>query len=99
MCPNSLSYFFRGECKNKLKDYQGAIDDYSISLQLDSLSPIALNGRGQAKFKLKDYQGAVDDYSKAIELNPADKFKKKLLQSRSEAYKLLSEIDLNNSQN
>ena len=54
---------------------------------------------GNKKFDEGDYQGAIDDYSKALELNPYDQFKKYIYQCRSEAYKKLSELDLENSQN
>ena len=52
------------------KDYQGAIDEYTKVIKIDSLYARAYKGRGKAKCSLKDYQGAIADFSKSVELNP-----------------------------
>ena len=60
-----------GNTKMNLKDYYGAINDYSRAIELkpDNVYAYYFN-RGNAKKNLKDYYGAISDYSKAIELNP-----------------------------
>ena len=59
----------RAYAKDELKDYYGAIEDYSKSLELNPDDVNAYNNRVNAKDDLKDYNGAINDFSKAIELN------------------------------
>ncbi|ABM79600.1 tetratricopeptide repeat-containing S1 family peptidase [Prochlorococcus marinus] len=63
-------YFLRAYAKKKLKDYQGAIADYSKALEINPEDANTFNNRGNAKHGLGDYQGAISDYTKAIELDP-----------------------------
>ena len=62
-----LNYIFRGLLKYKIKDYEGAISDFTISLYFNKLYG-PYNGRGVVKDKIKDYEGAISDFTKAIEL-------------------------------
>ena len=64
------SYNSDGDKKSKLKDYQGAISDYTKAIDIDPNYSIAYFNRGFVKSKLKDYYGAISDYNKAIEHNP-----------------------------
>jgi tetratricopeptide (TPR) repeat protein len=57
----------RGLAKSHLKDYLGAIDDYTKAIE-GSYIPAYIN-RSTAKLKLKDYDGAIKDCDKAIELD------------------------------
>jgi tetratricopeptide (TPR) repeat protein len=52
--------------KEKLGDYQGAVDDYSVAIKLDTSYYMAYNNRGSAKFQLGDYEGALADFNKGI---------------------------------
>ena len=67
-------YVKSGFAKFELKDYYGAISDYTKSIELNPNENDLYNFRGNAKFKLKDYYGAISDYTKAIELDPNDKY-------------------------
>ena len=67
---SSLAYFYRAAAKAKLEDYQGSIDDYTISIKLDSTDYNAYYNRAISKRKLKDYTGAIIDYTKAIQIKP-----------------------------
>ena len=51
-------------------DYQKAIDDLSMAIELDPADAEAYNNRGYAYGELGEYQKAVDDLSMAIELDP-----------------------------
>jgi tetratricopeptide (TPR) repeat protein len=62
-------YFKSGNSKRKLKDYDGAIVDYSKAIEQDPDYVTAYYNRGFSKRKLKDYYGAIADYSKTIELD------------------------------
>ncbi len=62
--------FFNRACeKSEKKDRQGAIEDYSKTIRLNSY---AYNNRGNDRSALGDYQGAIEDYNEAIRLNPDD---------------------------
>ena len=49
-----------------MEDYQGAINDFTTAIKLDSSYENAYFGRGDAKLNMKDYRGAVKDYSLII---------------------------------
>ena len=50
--------------KDELKDYKGAIADYTKAIEIDPNYADAYNNRGIAKDELKDYKGAIADYTK-----------------------------------
>ena len=77
---DAVTYSNRGNAKHALGDEQGAIADYSKSIELLPQFLLAYYGRGVAKGALGDYQGAIIDYDKSIELNP--EFCRSLQQSR-----------------
>lgn len=52
------------------QDYQGAIEDYSKSLNLDPDNAETYNYRGTAYFRLGNYQKALLDFDRAIGLKP-----------------------------
>jgi tetratricopeptide (TPR) repeat protein len=61
-------YLERAQQRYESKYYQGAIDDYTMALEIDPNNVEVWLGRGLAKEKLKDFKGAFSDYTKAIEL-------------------------------
>ena len=68
--PNNSSYYERrASAKEELKDYSGAIADYSKAIELEP-DAYSYDKRASAKEELEDYSGAITDYSKAIELKP-----------------------------
>ncbi len=64
------AYHNKGKAKLRLDDFRGAIEDYSIALEMDPESDDLYRDRGVAKAYLEDYRGALADFNKAIELNP-----------------------------
>lgn len=70
------AYTARAWTKNRVKNYQGAISDLTIAIQLappgyeKHLSNIYKN-RGRAKYRMKNFEGAIADYTRAIQINPA----------------------------
>jgi tetratricopeptide (TPR) repeat protein len=64
------AYFNRGITKHALRDYDGALADYSKSIRLEPAHAKPYCFRGRMKSDLKDYHGGIDDFTKALELNP-----------------------------
>lgn len=66
------AYYCRAAAKLLLKDAQGAIDDYSKCIEIDSNDVAAYIGRGKAKQDIGvNYQEAVADIVKAKEMAEA----------------------------
>ena len=75
-------YIDIGKEKSDLKDYYGAIAEFTKAIELNNYSwgyPYFL--RGAAKADLNDYKGAVLDYTKAINIEENEGF----YSSRAEA--------------
>ena len=64
------AYYNRGVSKSDLNDYNGAIVDYTKSIEIDPNYADAYLNRGNSKFALKDHNGAIADYTKSIALDP-----------------------------
>src|SRR5262245_4899938 len=69
------AYFSRGLVRKRQRDYDGAISDFTRSIQLKPMPEAYLN-RGATLKDKGDPDGAMLDYDKAIELKPdyADAF-------------------------
>ena len=52
-----------------MKDYKGAIEDYSEVIKLNPNSRDAFFNRSLSKNELKDVTGAIEDITKVINLN------------------------------
>ena len=63
-------YFFRGNAKGGLKQYDEAIKDYDKAIELNSEVAVIYNNRGNAKNELDQYIEAIKDFDRAIELDP-----------------------------
>ena len=64
------AYFRWGYTKSELGQYESAIADYDMAIQLRPDHAIAYNDRGVVKGKLGEYEAAIDDYDKAIRIKP-----------------------------
>jgi tetratricopeptide (TPR) repeat protein len=62
-------YYYRGLEKNKAKDYEGAINDFSESINLNP-SVKSYIERANSKVELDDTTGAISDFQRAIEIDP-----------------------------
>ncbi len=67
----AITYFHRGDAKDELGDYRGAIEDYTMAIKLNP-DVGAYYNRGNARKKLGDYEGAIADYDSVNSLNPED---------------------------
>ena len=52
-----------------LNNLDGAIEDYTNAIKIDTNYTIAYNNRGWAKYLKEDFKGAVEDYQKALIIN------------------------------
>jgi protein O-mannosyl-transferase len=66
----SSLYKNRGNAKNTLGDYQGAINDFNKAIKINPKDSKFYYLRADVKASLKDMLGAVKDLNKAIEINP-----------------------------
>ena len=71
-CKNSLAinFYNSGVEKHKEDDFQGAIDNYTKTIQVNPKNTDAYNNRGLVKDGLGDYHGAMADYNKAVKIKP-----------------------------
>jgi tetratricopeptide (TPR) repeat protein len=60
-------YFYTGRCKGTLRDFQGALNDFSIAIRKHPDSLVYLS-RAKIKIQLKDYLGACEDYYQSAAL-------------------------------
>ena len=67
---SAKAYFLWGNAKYHLRDYAGAILDYTMAIQLESDFAEAYNNRGNVKDELGQHFTAISDYDIAIRLKP-----------------------------
>ncbi len=65
-----LDYYNSGEEKNDSGDYQGAIEDYTKAIEIETENYESYVNRGKAKECIGDIEGAIIDYTKAKEIHP-----------------------------
>jgi len=63
-------YLIRGITKYQFRDYQGALEDYNISLKYDTTDPKAWANRASVRGIQNDYKGALEDANKALAIDP-----------------------------
>src|ERR1041385_8367789 len=61
-----------GNKKDSEKNFNGAIDDFSAALKLDSDNVNAYYYRGYVKYEMKKYEEAISDFDQAISLDSID---------------------------
>src|SRR5580765_7256996 len=62
-------YFSRGLVRKRQADYDGAISDFTRSIELSPMAEAYLD-RGATRKDQGDRDGAMADYNKALEMNP-----------------------------
>ena len=60
-----MAYYNRGVSKDKLKDYNGAISDYTKAIELEPNDASAHYNRGISKYYTNDLKGACEDARKS----------------------------------
>lgn len=68
--PSDRAYNFRGQVRRELKDYQGALDDFTKSIEINPKAGGSFWGRGACKKEMGDLAGALEDFSQLIALFP-----------------------------
>ena len=70
MSPKNYYYYLdRGIAKSIFGDTLGAIDDYTIAIQINPEFKAAYANRGSSRVKLLDLKGACSDWRKAADLD------------------------------
>ena len=64
---SASEYNFRAQDKAKAGDFEGAVEDYSKSIEISPSGEGYFN-RGYCKSEMEDFSGAISDYNKAIEM-------------------------------
>lgn len=64
------AYFNSGLAKQKMKDWDGALADYTKTIDLDPGFFNYYNCRGSVREEKGDWNGAIADFNRAIELKP-----------------------------
>lgn len=67
---NFEAYFLRGVAKFNLNDYQGALDDFSRTLEIHPLYVRAYHYRGITHDRMSNYFDARADFKRALEIDP-----------------------------
>ena len=67
---NATVYNNRGNAKFDLKDYYGAIPDYSKAIEINPKYATAYSNRGNAKELFGDLVGACSDWRQTVYLSP-----------------------------
>jgi len=67
---DSTAYFQRAIFKEAIKDYKGAIEDYTIQGKINPSEPDNFFLRGIDRQKIKDYKNATADYNTTIKMEP-----------------------------
>ena len=62
-------YFYRAYNKNLVKDYYGAIEDFTKAININPNYVLAYHNRAFSKGELNDKYGAISDYTKIIEID------------------------------
>ena len=68
--PNSFPYTNRAVCKYKLKEINGAMNDFNEALKIDPGYKNAYLNRGIVKIDMLDYDGAIADFNFTLSLDP-----------------------------
>ncbi|MGB3652863.1 MAG: tetratricopeptide repeat protein [Rivularia sp. (in: cyanobacteria)] len=69
---NATKYFNSGIKRLEQGDYQGAIDDFTSSIEINPTLVAAYYNRAIARHQLQNYQRAIADFTKVIQINPND---------------------------
>ncbi len=59
-------------CKYQLKDYSGAVDDYTQAIILDPDFSETYYQRAYAYIEIKNFDKAIEDYKMVLELDPSN---------------------------
>ena len=68
----SVAYYSRGIAYGAKHEYDPAIEDYNIAIQLNPNFAEAYNNRGYAYHKKGEIDRAIEDYDSAIQIKPDD---------------------------
>ncbi len=62
-------YLARGLANMKMRNFTDAIDDFTLTLEIDNRNINALYNRGYCYYQLENYQEAIEDFTRVTELS------------------------------
>jgi tetratricopeptide (TPR) repeat protein len=65
-------YLLKGVAKYNAKDYKGAIEDFTKTIEINPKNGTAYFNRGNCKYLLNEKEAACEDWSKSVELGNLD---------------------------
>ncbi|MBW4667525.1 MAG: tetratricopeptide repeat protein [Cyanomargarita calcarea GSE-NOS-MK-12-04C] len=65
-------YYKQGHASYKVRDFEKAIERFSLAIEKDPEQARAYVNRGNSHFNLKEYEAALSDYNQAIRINPTE---------------------------
>ena len=69
--PNNATYaFFKGRCRQRMRDLRGASADYRAAIRIDPKYTAAYIELGTVQFQMGNLDLAIHDFSQAIEVDP-----------------------------
>lgn len=66
----AADYYNRGNDRQKERDLDGAIEDYTFAITFEPKFALAWNNRGVVRYLKGDFDEAIKDFGKAVELKP-----------------------------
>ena len=63
-------YYLSGKSKLILKNYKGAVSDFTDAIKISPNIADYYFARGKGNYNLEDYNGAIQDFTKATEIKP-----------------------------
>ncbi|XP_077077147.1 tetratricopeptide repeat protein 32 [Siphateles boraxobius] len=75
----AIAYNNRGQVKYFRVDFNEAMDDYTLAIQINSQFEVPLYNRGLIHYRLGFFKEAESDFRRALELNPGFKDAKESL--------------------
>ena len=60
----------RGHLRYLTVDFHGAVQDYTVAIQLDPSLAVSYYNRGQIHYRMGRFQLAIDDLERALDIDP-----------------------------
>lgn len=87
---NATAHYNRGVARSRAGEFDGALADYAVTLQIDPRHAYALAGRGTIYLERKRFREALADFDRALAASPGMKL---ALNNRGNVRKALGDLE------